>query len=346
VSYAERIARLAARVTEARRPKHLHAATRLAQPAKTSETIVPAPAAMPVWTPTPERRPAHPPASSLPVSGEAARWLTRGEVPADLIPLLGDPLRPATAPGSQQPQSASPDPSRGHPEHSSRGPQHGLQRDGASTGQVVARIVEGAHLPSAASSSRVSEEERALEPELPTAWPDPSTGQPGIRTGPPQPSATVEELPGTRRESPPLLRLARTPPGPQAPALDPIPGLPAAPAPATPAISAQELARLSGGELRDDGVGQSTVTFAPSGSPGGPPAKAPDAGLPAKAPDAGPPAKASDAELASETPSTPALRAQLGDLDLDELYEGFLQRLRRELLHDRERLGDLLGPLP
>jgi hypothetical protein len=56
--------------------------------------------------------------------------------------------------------------------------------------------------------------------------------------------------------------------------------------------------------------------------------------------------------LASARPSQPqqALPAdgaheRPADLDVDEIYDEFLQRLRRDLLHDRERLGDLLGPI-
>jgi hypothetical protein len=35
-----------------------------------------------------------------------------------------------------------------------------------------------------------------------------------------------------------------------------------------------------------------------------------------------------------------------GGGDIDEIYDQVIERLRRELLADRERMGDLLGDLP
>jgi hypothetical protein len=35
-----------------------------------------------------------------------------------------------------------------------------------------------------------------------------------------------------------------------------------------------------------------------------------------------------------------------GGGDIDEIYDQVMQRLRRDLLADRERMGDLLGDLP
>ena len=340
MSYVKRIARIAARVAEARRPKNVGAGIRLVQPARPAETIAAATPPMPTVTPSPEPQQAHTPATSLPMSGEAARWLIAGEVPPDLIPVLGDPIPPTSEHPQQQP---TPPPSY---ERSRADAQQSWQGQHASRERVVARIVEGAQMPSAAPGERASRETHAD-----------AVAELGVR---PRPSAIVEELPGSRREPPPpLLRLARSPLPAPAPALDALPSRPApptslmpaasphkpaAPAPLTPVVSAhppaapaappaqvvsaQELARLSGGELSEDGTGQSTVSFASSGAA------------------AAVPARAADADLASETPTAPGLRAQLGDLDVDELYEGFLQRLRRDLLHDRERLGDLLGPLP
>jgi hypothetical protein len=228
------------------------------------------------------------PAPSLPLSDQASRWLTRGEVPADLVPLLGDPTLPA-----EQPVSADPQPT-----------------NGTSSGPILARITEGA--PVSYSTPPGDGGQAAAEG---------TTRRPGGL-------ASIEELPGAHREGPPMLRLARspaqTPPPIQALGADPTP----APAAASSAIPAQELARRSGGELSNDGTGQSIVTFQPPASPA-----------------AEQPAEASETGLASQTPVAPALRKQLGDIDIDELYESFLQRLRRDLLHDRERLGDLLGPL-
>jgi hypothetical protein len=75
---------------------------------------------------------------------------------------------------------------------------------------------------------------------------------------------------------------------------------------------------------------------APVPPPAGP-AKNPPAG-----PAAGPPAK--QAVSPCEGSAEPGA-AQRSDAELDDLYEALLQRLRRDLIHDRERLGDLLGPL-
>jgi hypothetical protein len=289
VSYADRLARLAARVAEARRPKRLGAATRLARQPNACEPgeqeLQSAPA---TGTPVLQWSGDQAPASSLPLSDEASRWLTRGEVPADLVPLLGDPTLPAEPPVPADPSPA----------------------EGASSGPVLARIIEGS--PTSHSVPRGAGAQAA--PESPTRRPG------GL--------SSIEELPGAHRDGPPMLRLARSPA--QTPPPDRVLGTDPAPALATAgsAIPVQELARRSGGTLSEDGTGQSTLTFQPpTSTTAEQPAETPDAGLP------------------SQTPLAPALREQLGDIDIDELYESFLQRLRRDLIHDRERLGDLLGPL-
>lgn len=197
------------------------------------------------------------PSPSLPLSGEATRWLTRGEVPADLVPLLGDPAFPNRPAAPEEPQQARPPWLDAELE---QGPREGSP----DAPQVIARIVEGAPMPSAATPSAAPSEDRVLP-----SWDHAEALQP---------SASIEELPGAHRDTPPLLRLARSP--------------------------AQRSRALE--------------------QPG--------------------PAVA-DVGLASAIPISPALRRQLGDLDIEELYEAFLHRLRRDLLHDRERLGDLLGPL-
>jgi hypothetical protein len=263
VSGSRRILRLAARVAEARRPKRLGAATRLAPlpPAAPSpaEAATVAPAASGVAGPAPER--------ALPLSGEAARWLTHGEIPTDLVPLAGDPALPVA-----QPQRPTPAPAGA---------------DGAGPGRVLSSVVEGVRDAPAASAAP-----------------------------PARPSTTIEELPGPpRHDGPPLMRLARVP-------------QPQAPQPQAPPDRAQELARASGGAVSDDGAGMSTVTF------------------PAAAAAATPSAPATAPPVRGPGPSEPpAAPRGVADLDLDELYEEFLRRLRRDLLHDRERLGDLLGPL-
>ncbi len=289
MSYTDRLARLAARVAEARRPKRLGAVTRLARQPDACEPSEQELQSSPATsTPVLQWSGDQAPASSLPLSDEASRWLTRGEVPADLVPLLGDPTLPVEPPAPADPPPA----------------------EGASSGPVLARIIEG----SPTSHSVPGRAGGQAAPESPTRRPG------GL--------SSIEELPGAHREGPPMLRLARSPA--QTPPPDRVLGTDPAPALATAgsAIPVQELARRSGGTLSEDGTGQSTLTFQPPASATAEqPTETPDAGLP------------------SQTPLAPALREQLGDIDIDELYESFLQRLRRDLIHDRERLGDLLGPL-
>jgi hypothetical protein len=112
-----------------------------------------------------------------------------------------------------------------------------------------------------------------------------------------------------------------------------------------PADNPLLLARLTGGALSRDGGGTSTVTFQPPAN-GAPPASgaAPANGAPP--PNGAPPADgATDTSCAPATPVAESARQGAEDLDLDAIYDGFVQRLRRELIHDRERLGDLLGPM-
>lgn len=320
MSHASRIARFAERVAGARRPKRLRAAKRLselptaAEPA--TEALQDLPAVIPKFD---SQQASQQLAPSLPLSGEATRWLTRGEVPTDLVPLLGDPAFPDRPVSPEEPQSALPPWLAAELE---QGPREG----GPGAPQVIARIVEGAPMPAAATPSETPNEDRALH-----SW---------DRAEVPSPPASIEELPGAHRETPPLLRLARSP-SQQRPHAPEQPGPAAAPPPnptrprAAPSLPARELARRSGGELKEDGMGGGSVTFRRPA--------APSAGAPASS--ARTPAKTADVGLASAIPISPALRRQLGDLDVDELYEAFLHRLRRDLLHDRERLGDLLGPL-
>ena len=97
--------------------------------------------------------------------------------------------------------------------------------------------------------------------------------------------------------------------------------------PAAAGAAALHLARLTGAELSRDEAGRDTVTFPPAAPPAEPPTRAPAT------------------DRASETPVAGAAREEAGDLDLDAIYDGVVQRLRRDLRHDRERLGDLLGPM-
>ena len=79
------------------------------------------------------------------------------------------------------------------------------------------------------------------------------------------------------------------------------------------------------------------VGEAPTGSSTGSLLRAPDD---ATAETAAPPSTA-----ATAPPAVPAPAAQSGP-DLDEIYEQVVERLRRDLLVERERMGDLLGDLP
>jgi hypothetical protein len=292
--YAQRIRRLATRVAESRRPKRLDAATRLARDVVAPQPPADRPSALPAVTPAVLEGASAP---TLPLSEQATRWLTQGEAPGDLIPLLGDPTLPErrqlTADPSRHQQPA--DLSKPFGDPANGGPA------GAGSRQVLARITEGGSPPSAAPGNAAPTERAELgEEDLAT--------QPGA-------SAIFEGIPGAHQGMPPLMRLARSPQQP----------------------SAQELARVSGGELSDDGIGTSTVTFRAPVAPAGPTAPAARAaGRPAAPPT--PPAGACDTGQVSDASATKS------DIDIDELYEGFLQRLRRDLIHDRERLGDLLGP--
>jgi hypothetical protein len=73
-------------------------------------------------------------------------------------------------------------------------------------------------------------------------------------------------------------------------------------------------------------------TPAPTAAPAplGPPA-------PARAPrPGGPPVQPAPAPV-------PRVRAGISDVDVDELYDALIERLRRELLLERERMGNLFG---
>jgi hypothetical protein len=98
----------------------------------------------------------------------------------------------------------------------------------------------------------------------------------------------------------------------------------------------------------DDATGDETVTFPrPAGASFAPavslmraPAaedeqgEAPAAATPAQEPGAPPPAQQGGGGGGG------------GGGDIDEIYDQVIQRLRRDLLADRERMGDLLGDLP
>jgi hypothetical protein len=117
------------------------------------------------------------------------------------------------------------------------------------------------------------------------------------------------------------------------------PGSPAAPTDVPDRV--RRIAELSGGIYSDDGLAAS-VTFpgAPSSgaSTGATLARQVNGAAPAPAPvAAGDPAPMTAPDASGGAAS---------DVDIDALYDKLAARLRRELLQDRERAGDLLGSLP
>jgi hypothetical protein len=163
----------------------------------------------------------------------------------------------------------------------------------------------------------------------------------------------------------PALRLVTptTPAAPAAPTLARAAATAAAPAHAallgrrTAPTSAARLAEATGARVSyDDATGVETVSFpqpagaafAPAvalmragedstdGGTGSPGAEPTPSAAPAAAPAAPQPAPA---------PQAPAGGGGGGG-DIDEIYDQVMQRLRRDLLADRERMGDLLGDLP
>jgi hypothetical protein len=91
------------------------------------------------------------------------------------------------------------------------------------------------------------------------------------------------------------------------------------------------LAGITGALLAREPAGAEAVTFA-GGAAESPPAPAPAPPTPAPAPTA----------TTVADPGSPAPPGRPRD-DGDELYERIIERLRRDLLAERERVGDLLG---
>jgi hypothetical protein len=119
----------------------------------------------------------------------------------------------------------------------------------------------------------------------------------------------------------------------------------------------RRLARVAGAVVsRERYSGLETIDFGP---PARPPTTAPllspamsvTAG---DAPDTGATADAAPSEAAETTADAPAATSSAGpgashaaaSPDVDEIYEQVVERLRRDLLFERERMGDLLGDLP
>jgi hypothetical protein len=74
--------------------------------------------------------------------------------------------------------------------------------------------------------------------------------------------------------------------------------------------------------------------------------RAPAEPMPRSSLSAGPELGAADQSKATHQPGTLAGSHAVASPEMDELYEHVVERLRRELLFERERMGDLLGDLP
>jgi hypothetical protein len=118
-----------------------------------------------------------------------------------------------------------------------------------------------------------------------------------------------------------------------------------APAPVAGGASpAQRLARATSGAIEYEDDGRVSVLFPPPGAVLAAPAvglaREESAPVPATvlAAPAAAPAPAHDAAAPGAATGTPA---PAGAIDRDELYEDFMRRLRRDVLEQREQLGDL-----
>jgi hypothetical protein len=130
----------------------------------------------------------------------------------------------------------------------------------------------------------------------------------------------------------------------------------AAAAPASRPVGARA-ARTSGGRIAaatggtvesDDGELVTVVFPRPAESAFAPAAtlmRAPDTEPPA-APSPGPSPGTSTVPAPTTAPAPPPPPAGGGSTDIEEIYDQVMQRLRRDLLADRERMGDMLGDLP
>jgi len=118
--------------------------------------------------------------------------------------------------------------------------------------------------------------------------------------------------------------------------------------------SAARLAEATGASVSHDAdSGAETVTFPrPSGAAFAPAValmRAPDDSGTGGADNQGgepAPAAAPAAPPSQPAPAPAPSSGGGGGGDIDEIYDQVMQRLRRDLLADRERMGDLLGDLP
>jgi len=100
------------------------------------------------------------------------------------------------------------------------------------------------------------------------------------------------------------------------------------------------LALAAGATLQHEPDDQATVMFPPPTGREAPTLARQEATL-----STPPPAPTPPATLSPSTPAPAPAEAASG-ASIDDVYEQVLERLRRDLLAERERMGDLLGELP
>lgn len=125
--------------------------------------------------------------------------------------------------------------------------------------------------------------------------------------------------------------------------------------PAVSGTSAQSLARAIGAEISYGDDGSPAIEFpAPDGTPAAPAPYVPFSTSPrtvSRVETAAPPSNGSTATT-GHTPSAALTENHQespgggAGMDVDQLYEEFLSRLRRDVLHEREQHGMLVDELP
>jgi hypothetical protein len=338
-----------------------------ASPAPTPAPVpVPVPVRM-VWRSAPERRPAVRPrrvvsqpdrtgaesdaATDVQRAPSSSRWrrlLDRVRVAAPAPVARGDdePVAAAPAPvarGDDEPVAAAPAPvARGDDEPvaaAARAPQGDPVRD-----RPIVLSRSRSTLPGATSTSG---------PPLPATAVDDhvQTSRDGLARRQPRPPARP-----SRRvvPAPPPPRLQLRPRG-QARRRDATTGPPTPPH--TFATAAPRVARAAGAVLQRENDERTTVIFPPpvawaaeavfAGQASGPPRAA---AVPTAPSSIAPSARSTTAAAGPRAPEPepePALAAAgVAGTGLDDVYDELLQRLRRDLIVERERMGDIVGKLP
>jgi hypothetical protein len=180
-------------------------------------------------------------------------------------------------------------------------------------------------------SRQVEQATAARVTRTPRAGPSSSATPTGVATSRPRPAALTR----------PLLRLGESRGRVHAVAREAVPG-PAYEPVGTAIGRGARLARATGGSVYNDGNGLDTVVFPASDDPGQVAAPAAPVLMRAEAEPATP-----VTTTQPEPPPAPAPPSAAGHAsDMDDVYEHVVDRLRRDLLAERERMSDLLGDLP